>query len=467
MKRSVHSLPLCFLLLAVASAVCGQSQDRRTHSPIEADYAIFRTDGGRRAYVEISYALQCEYLTYVPAGTDSAVADVLMRLNVFSDDSLWAADMWRLSHRVAAAESRRGRRIVNLQRLPIQPGVHVAKLFARDLHSSLKSDSLVLTIEHTDSASDELAMSDVLLASSITPEKVATEDVFYRNSLRVIPNPSTIFGDEQAMLFYYVELYNLLNNMGGSTYRTNCHLATSEDMPVPLIKPREQVKPMAESSVEVGAFNVGTLPSGTYFLHFDLLDAEGTRSKSAVKKLFVYNPQSEAKPSQSAEESGASLFANIGDAEISREIDFVRYLYNEAEKEISKKLGTPQAKREFLLQFWRGRRREAAVPWTELRNRYLQAVAFVNANFRSFYTEGWRTDRGRVYLVYGKPDDIERYPSTDEAKPHEVWTYNSIEGGVEFVFGDRTGLREFQLLHSTKLGEVKNENWRALISEFR
>jgi hypothetical protein len=103
------------------------------------------------------------------------------------------------------------------------------------------------------------------------------------------------------------------------------------------------------------------------------------------------------------------------------------------------------------------------MPWPDLRDRYLQATRFANENFRSFAREGWRTDRGRVYLIYGQPDDIERFPSSDEAKPYEIWTYNGIEGGVEFIFGDRLGLREYQLLHSSKLGEIKNENWRALL----
>ena len=40
--------------------------------------------------------------------------------------------------------------------------------------------------------------------------------------------------------------------------------------------------------------------------------------------------------------------------------------------------------------------------------------------------DGYRTDRGRVYLIYGEPDQIDRFPSETNMKPYEVWYYNSI-----------------------------------------
>ena len=45
---------------------------------------------------------------------------------------------------------------------------------------------------------------------------------------------------------------------------------------------------------------------------------------------------------------------------------------------------------------------------------------------------GWKTDRGRVYVLYGEPSEIEKFPNQMDQKPYEIWHYNDIEGGVYF-----------------------------------
>jgi hypothetical protein len=74
--------------------------------------------------------------------------------------------------------------------------------------------------------------------------------------------------------------------------------------------------------------------------------------------------------------------------------------------------------------------------------------------------DGWQTDRGRVYLLYAEPDDVQRFPSSDNGKPYEIWNYNQIESGVVFVFIDRNGFGDYQLVHSTKRGELQDESWQ-------
>jgi hypothetical protein len=73
--------------------------------------------------------------------------------------------------------------------------------------------------------------------------------------------------------------------------------------------------------------------------------------------------------------------------------------------------------------------------------------------------DGWRSDRGRVYILYAEPDEIERFPSSENAKPYEIWYYHQIEGSVQFIFVDRTGFGNYRLVHSTKRGELQDEEW--------
>jgi len=451
------------VLAGLAPLVLARAQEAPPKISLEADYAIFRTDAAHKTYIEIPYAVRGESLVFASAGPDSILAELLMRVTITGADSLWVADMWRTAYRLPATPAGGRQQVVNMLRYPLPEGKYTLKLYARDLHATEVSDSLVVTVDNPTLAGEGLSLSDILLASSITPEQQVTDAAFHKNSMRVIPNPSAIFGADHPMLFYYLEIYNLQKNLAGPNYRAKSYLADENGQPVPSLKPRIQTKPAMASTVEVGGINVSGLPSGTYYLHFDLLDAGEALLKSAVKKLYVYNPQTVAAAANPAIVVESGYFAALTDEQVEHELGYVRYLFNEPERMIAEKLSNAQGKREFLAQFWSRFARQNTGAWQQYRENYLQRVDYANKNFKSFARAGWMTDRGRVYLLYDKPDDVERFPSSSESKPYEIWTYNNIEGGVEFIFADRTGFREYQLLHSTKLGEIKNEDWRSAI----
>jgi len=77
-----------------------------------------------------------------------------------------------------------------------------------------------------------------------------------------------------------------------------------------------------------------------------------------------------------------------------------------------------------------------------------------------------KSDRGRIFIIYGEPSEIERYPNQVDTKPYEIWYYNELEGGVVFVFGDLTGFSDYTLLHSTLRGELRDDNWLRRITTF-
>ena len=96
-----------------------------------------------------------------------------------------------------------------------------------------------------------------------------------------------------------------------------------------------------------------------------------------------------------------------------------------------------------------------------MRSEFLRRVALANERYPRFGKEGWRTDRGRVLIVYGEPDQIDRHPSESEGKPYETWQYYQLEGGVEFDFLDRNGFGNYELVNSTKRGEIRDDDWQS------
>jgi len=79
---------------------------------------------------------------------------------------------------------------------------------------------------------------------------------------------------------------------------------------------------------------------------------------------------------------------------------------------------------------------------------------------------GWRTDMGRIYIMYGEPSNVVPHPLDPGMKPWEQWIYDDIkgQGQVEFIFGDIAGYNNYELLHTNlTVGirtEIYNPYWR-------
>ncbi|HEX9973658.1 MAG TPA: GWxTD domain-containing protein, partial [bacterium] len=123
-----------------------------------------------------------------------------------------------------------------------------------------------------------------------------------------------------------------------------------------------------------------------------------------------------------------------------------------------------EAKRRFIYNIWKINAPDAGISAGSFRNRFMQLINEADEKYKTAFKPGWKSDQGIVYLKYGAPSDIERHPSEAEEKPYEIWNYEHIEGGVIFVFIDRTGFSRYELIHSTKRGELSDANWRRYIT---
>lgn len=95
---------------------------------------------------------------------------------------------------------------------------------------------------------------------------------------------------------------------------------------------------------------------------------------------------------------------------------------------------------------------------------YMQVAHVVDMNYRSGFGYGFETDRGHIFLKYGRPDDIIEVEDEPTAPPYEIWFYNSFpathQANVRFLFYNPSLTKNgYQLLHSTAIGEVKNARW--------
>lgn len=136
----------------------------------------------------------------------------------------------------------------------------------------------------------------------------------------------------------------------------------------------------------------------------------------------------------------------------------VLYIITDEERKAFKNLQTDEEREQFIEQFWLRRDPTPDSQENEYKEEHYRRIAYANERFASGIP-GWKTDRGRIYITFGPPDEIESHPSggtyerpfeegggTTSTYPFEKWRYRYLEGvgmqndiNIEFVDKSMTG----------------------------
>lgn len=141
----------------------------------------------------------------------------------------------------------------------------------------------------------------------------------------------------------------------------------------------------------------------------------------------------------------------------------VAYIITDREREAFRKLATDEEREQFIEAFWRRRDPDPDTDENEFKEEYYERIAYANEKFASGIP-GWKTDRGRIYIMFGKADSVESHPAGGNYErpmyhgggntttyPFETWFYRYIEGvgsGIEIEFVDPTGSGEYRIARS-------------------
>ena len=118
----------------------------------------------------------------------------------------------------------------------------------------------------------------------------------------------------------------------------------------------------------------------------------------------------------------------------------VVYIITDQEKAAFERLNTDEERQHFVEQFWARRDPTPGTVENEFKNEHYRRLAYAKQHFAS-NEPGWKTDRGRIYIRYGPPDEIDSHPSGGSYQrpdsegggsamtyPFEDWRYNHFEG---------------------------------------
>ncbi len=448
MKTRILSIGAA-LLMCVTLSIAGQGRAVRDPFRITVDISRFRGSDDSSLTVELHYAIIQGGLTYRPdSGSWSAAADVTVLAR--SKDSLVFGDRWLVPHLVGdTTQLTPGMTLVGVYPMQLRRGEYMVTVIGRDRFGPGRVDSVTLRVPIVPVPTDKEAMSDVEFATSI--RQGANTGPFLKNTLEVIPCVGGLFGEEQTA-FYYLEAYGI--QVGGRNDDLKVRAAVYDAVGKEVLSRERPKKRMGESAVLVDQFSVKALRSGTYTLVVSLMDTGATALARSGRKFFVYNSTLgiDSTLLTSPSDLPLAVYATMEEPELDREFKWAKYEVMDAEKGQFEQLKGPEAKRKFLSEMWR--RRPAGA-----RDQYMARVAQANETYSSLARKGYMTDRGRVLIVYGTPDDYERHPNEGDSRPYEIWSYNNLQGGVIFVFVQRNQGGDYELVHSTHRNELHDENW--------
>src|SRR5277367_5368405 len=138
----------------------------------------------------------------------------------------------------------------------------------------------------------------------------------------------------------------------------------------------------------------------------------------------------------------------------------VVYIISPEERSTFLQLATNEEREQFIESFWLRRSSNPDLPDNDFKEEHYRRIAYANEHFASGIP-GWKTDRGRIYIIWGKPDEIESHPTggtydrpmdegggSTSTYPWERWRYRYLEGiqeNVELEFVDPSSSGEYHL----------------------
>jgi GWxTD domain-containing protein len=205
---------------------------------------------------------------------------------------------------------------------------------------------------------------------------------------------------------------------------------------------------------------------GEYLINISLVSEDGKWEKSFIEKVTSNNIEKLIKaPLKGIETSNLKIKVDISKdnnvisksfpiklkndtlifsnkSNISKALNQMNYILDSDEKKELRNLKNSE-KENFFKKVWAKRDPDLTTKENELMEEYYRRVNFSEENFSRGSSQGWRSDMGMIYILFGKPDDIVKSMNPQQSYNFETWYYFQIN--EEFVFIDEYGFGNFRL----------------------
>lgn len=393
-------------------------------------------------------------------------------VRIMRDSSVVKADKYKLNGPVFT-NTLQPPAFIDCQRYALEPGDYHVEIDVTDHYSELKKPLQIR------SEVPVFAPAAGLYGSFIQPlegfSKTAAPGPLTRSGYDLLPFNSDLYPESSKLLAFYYELYNAAKVFGvDKSFVLGWHIETADDSLVLSAYTgfrKEKAQPV---NVLLARTDISTLGSGDYALVISVKDEAGA---TRLKEKYYFRRQNRMAEVQSLTkmskaELTAAFVGNTRNADtlqmyveclwpIGDNVDKERIVNQSVRKDVD-------SLRWFVVDFWQRRAADTGNP-LKMWGSYYKSVQEAMALFRCGKQKGYYTERGRVYLQYGRPSARAEQPNEPNTFPYEIWTYYLITDQVngqffsnrKFVFVNKNlGDDCHTLIHSDMRGEIYNPRWQ-------
>lgn len=422
---------------------------------------FYRADGNQtkvRAFVQVPLDLMQPSVM----GPDGVMSYRIAFVVRDSNGLKLLEDSWPQQH-VRAGLREPGAFTVNMMEFHVLPGRYELEVTVEDSVSGRTSRA----VEDIRGYADEPLASDLLLSPQIravTGDSMPSGSEWRAGQLMITSIADLRLTPFHASLYYFLEAYS--DGQASGMMKVS---VVGADGTVYLERPARPVQLAAGGGILLGDVDLEGLPGGQYRLDVTLEMPEDTVTRSAMFSMQGLQEAvaKEAERRAALRVTDEGYFASLDADSLDAYEEPLTYIAQSGElKPYSGDLSTA-AKRNFLIRFWQKRDPDPSTPRNEAREQFYATVAYANQKFgepgRST-RPGWKTPRGEIWAIYGKPDEQLERVKSGFAPTYEVWRYTRGRDRY-FVFADRTGLGNYVLLQSNDLQHRGLPSWRDILGE--
>ncbi len=340
-----------------------------------------------------------------------------------------------------------------------QPGVYTIEVSVRDSASGRvkRSGTEVRAYASRPSASDVLLTAIMRRAAAPSDTTPAVGEI-RKGALFLTSATRPVLTPREATLYYYVELY-----AGPEQADLTARVKTASGREV-IAAPPLNVTVSGEGGVATSGLNLAGLPPGEYELQLDIVRGESTVTKRAGFVMSGF--ETDQAIAQLVTRRTSDVWSNYTEQQLDSLYRPLVHIMEADESGLYDDLSVT-GKQNYLRRFWARRDPSEGTPDNEAQAVYYARIAEANRRFReggAGATDGWRTDRGRVFLRYGEPEESFEQPQPAGPYKYEVWKYSRGRGN-KYVFIDESGFGNYVLVFTEDRRETSRAAWESYFDE--
>lgn len=352
------------------------------------------------------------------------------------------------------------RDFLDLQRFSLDYGDYDLTIQIVDINNPKDTNISQVTIAINEQ-STKAYFSDIMLVTSVSNNQ--KQNVFQRGNLDIIPRVSGFYDPFDTTLTYYLELYNSKAFLGeNQDFVLSTQIINLENDEVLTDFHSYKRKKSNDVDVTLQTINIKNLLSGNYLLN---IEARNRNNEAFASKKVIINRynQLDITDSNHLKMLEETFVMQMSEDSLRAMVYCLRPRVGTLEKDfIDKNFKTADTTtlRAYLYGHWQA---ESSADPESAYKTYLVDVDYVRKNFKAKNIDGCATDRGRVYLQYGKPSSVIAQPSDPTSYPYEIWHYYKTpkKANAKFLFYDPTRIvGDYKLLHSDVPGELQDYQWQ-------